>query len=304
VLERKLISMKSLKGDYFHAEVFRDSIMGQADSFSLMITLKPGLKMKMMRLPKLRYLDIVCTDKNFIIHLNNERLRLLFNDFIFGLMDRFYPSMILDDLAIVIENSVIGLVRLAEREMEMSLESAMGLYGELMELRNNIKRMVTPAEALRGWQRPSPANHDFDYEGFSTEVKCVSKSGSAVKISSVYQLQAQPDKKLYLQVYRLDCIKSSDEDSIGEIYNEICKDILPPNLVNDFTSKCEENGNHYGGPAIQAINYKFVVLESVTFDTNSDLFPRVHRSGVHPAISDISYSIDLSALEPFKIQLK
>jgi hypothetical protein len=301
VSEEKLFNMKILKGAFFHAEVFKDSLTGRDDSFSFLISLKPGITMRPLKLPKLKYLDIVSTEKTLIIHLNNERLRLLFNDFIFGLLDRFGVQMGIDTISELIESSIVSLVRLAERELEMSIESAMGLYGELIELKRNILQMESPLGALKGWQRPSPANHDFDYDSFSTEVKCLSKNGGAVRISSLFQLQPQPEKKLYLQVYRLDCIKSTDEDSIGDLYEEISNKLLPQHLVNDFVLKCQDMNFFYGGPSVQSINFKFVILESLTFDTDSDLFPRIVKDKIHPAITNLSYNIDLSSLEPFKI---
>jgi hypothetical protein len=90
-------------------------------------------------------------------------------------------------------------------------------------------------------------------------------------------------------------------DSIGDLYKEIADELLPQYLVNDFSQKCQDMNFYYAGPEVQSINFKFIILESLTFDTESNLFPRIHKSNIHSGINNISYDLDLSAMDQFKI---
>ena len=190
---------------------------------------------------------------------------------------------------------------MAEKEMDLSLTSCMGLYGELLQLKELLSNYTDHLEILSGWNRPAPSNHDFDYESEAIEIKTISKDKTTVKITSAFQLEAPEDKSLNLKIYRIEAIDRSSTDSLGDLYTEIRGLINSDSLKEEFVLKCLNDGLKYGGPSVITLPYKFIRIEEMKYFVDQNLFPRINRLSLPASISNVSYSIDLSAIVNFKI---
>ena len=182
------------------------------------------------------------------------------------------------------------------------MNSAKGLYAELLVLKEYLEgRKYTQSDIIDGWHRPAPANHDFDYEDFSLEVKATSRDSTTVKIASEHQLMAVDDKPLHLHIYRVDNINKSSEDSLGDMFIEI-KELLDTGLENVFEMKCAEDAFcEYLGPKYMVLDYKFTVIEDFLYDVDQVNFSRIKKEKIDKGISKISYNLDISAIDGFKI---
>jgi len=182
------------------------------------------------------------------------------------------------------------------------MNSAKGLYAELLVLKEYLEgRKYTQSDIIDGWHRPAPANHDFDYEDFSLEVKATSRDSTTVKITSEHQLMAVDDKPLHLHIYRVDNINKSSEDSLGDMFIEI-KELLDTGLENVFEMKCAEDAFcEYLGPKHMVLDYKFTVIEDFLYDVDQVNFPRIRKEKIDKGISKTSYNLDISAIDGFKI---
>ena len=253
-------------------------------------------------IPNLENIGFIQLDKTITVFLKNSSFRDFFNDWITRFIDKIGAS---DSSEILIEkfnNEIKAIVQLGQKEKKMSMNSAKGLYAELLVLKEYLEgEKYTQSDIIDGWHRPAPANHDFDYEDFSLEVKATSRDSTTVKITSEHQLMAVDDKPLHLHIYRVDNINKSSEDSLGDMFIEI-KELLDTGLENVFEMKCAEDVFcEYLGPKYMVLDYKFTVIEDFLYDVDQVNFSRIRKEKIDMGLSKISYNLDISAIDGFKI---
>ena len=269
----------------------------------LWISFDLSIDLNFLFTPKLENISFIKVDNTIAVNLKNPDFREFFNDWI----DRFSLKInVNDDNEIVVEifnQEIKALILLGKKETKLSWESARGLYGELLVIKKYlIENKFSQIDIIEGWHRPAPANHDFDYEQFSLEVKTVSRDSTTVKITSQFQLDSIGNKPLLLNCYRIEKIEKSNIDSLGELFNQI-KSLLTPTVFNLFEIKCvEDTFCEYLGPESTPLDYKFTLIEDNLYIVDQLLFPRVKKEDLNSAISKFSYSIDISSFESFKIK--
>jgi len=257
-----------------------------------------------LRLPKLKYIDIIQIVGDLSFHLTYEPLRQFFNNFIDGFEKTINNS---DNGVTIVEKinkALKDLIKIAEKEMNLSLMGCMGLFGELLFLKELLNNNDDHTLIIAGWNRPAPANHDFDYDSEAIEIKTVSKDKTTVKITSEYQLEAPEKKVLYLNLYRIEAIDGSVMDSLGDLYSEVKGLINNEAAKDEFMSKCINDTLCYGGPGVITLSYKFILMEEMKYLIDQVRFPRINRNLLPISISNISYRVDLSAIEEFKINVQ
>lgn len=252
--------------------------------------------------PKLENIAFVAINNVMTVSLKNPDFRDYFNEWITNFIDKINVN---DSNVILIEkfnNAIRAIVSMGRKERKMSLNAAKGLYAELLLLESYLSEKKTPQiDLLDGWHRPAPANHDFDYPDFSLEVKAISRDSTTIKITSEHQLMSVEEKPLYMQFYRIDHVKKSNEDSLGDIYLRI-KECLDSNLRNAFEIKCAEDAFcEYLGPEHMPLEYKFITIERFKYNVDQQKFPRIKKEKIDTGLSKVSYNIDVSSIEEFKI---
>jgi hypothetical protein len=255
-------------------------------------------------IPKLSNIGFFLAENTVSVILKNPSFLEQFNDWVDRIITKVQAS---DGIETIIEKfnlEIKALISFGQLEKKLSISSARGLFGELLA----IKKMIALGNMdhsmiLEGWHRPAPANHDFDFEEFTLEVKTVSRSNTTVSISSEDQLTASNGKDLILNIFRIDSINKSEEDSLGNLYSEI-RSSLKQNVVNLFQMKCAEDCFcQYLGPEYMPLDYKFVVLEDDSYNVHQSEFPRIKKSELFNGISKVSYNVDISAIANFKLDL-
>lgn len=251
--------------------------------------------------PHLENIGFVKIDNTIEVSLKNPTFREFFNDWVV----RFLEKIKDDSNEIRIEKfnkEIKTIIKLGQKEKKLSINAARGLFGEFLVLKAYLDDQVySQKEILNGWHRPAPANHDFDYEEFSLEVKTVSRDNTTINITSEHQLMEIENKPLHLQLYRIDNINQSDVDSLGILFMEI-KGLLDPVLVNIFELKCAEDPFcEYLGPEYMELDYKFSVIEESLYHVDQEDFPRIKKENLDPGISKTSYNLDVSSLTDFII---
>tara|TARA_B100000767_G_scaffold26002_1_gene22865 strand:+ start:5523 stop:6398 length:876 start_codon:yes stop_codon:yes gene_type:complete len=252
--------------------------------------------------PNLENIGFAKVDSTITITLKNPSFRDFFNDWVTRFIDKIEVNDSSEILIKKFNNEIKAIVLLGQKEKKMSVNAAKGLYAEFLVLKQYLDEgQYTQAEVLQGWHRPAPANHDFDYEDFSLEVKATSRDSTTIKITSEHQLMAIEDKPLHLHLYRIDTVKKSNEDSLGELYL-IIKKQLETGLVNVFEMKCaEDEFCEYLGPENMPLDYKFLIIEDFLFGVDQGLFPRIRKEILDVGLSKVSYNLDISSFESFKI---
>lgn len=252
--------------------------------------------------PKLQNIDFLKNGKQIQVMLNRPEFRSFFNNWVLNCYTLLRETKTTSERINKFNNEIKAIVLLGQKEKKLSMSSARGLFGEFLVLKNYLNnKKYSQLKVLEGWHRPAPANHDFDYTDHTIEVKTVSRSITTVKITTEDQLTAADRKELRLCLFKIENVKKSPSDSLGKLFNEI-KEVLEPGLINLFEMKCAEDVFcEYLGPEHMPLDYKFIVIEEALYIVDQIEFPRIKKDELDNGISKVSYNLDISAIEKFKI---
>ncbi|MFB5762935.1 PD-(D/E)XK motif protein [Paenibacillus medicaginis] len=189
-----------------------------------------------------------------------------------------------------------------DKRSSFSIEQQMGLFSELLCLKNLVVPKVGIHQAITAWNGPSLDKQDFLLDDAVLEVKSYRTSkGDTVSISSMKQLYSDKNS-IYLAVYALTASKNGN--SIEELSNDIRQLITDNGTSNDldlFESKLLAYG--FAPEIINEELNNFIVDNQRIFSV-TDAFPRITPHDVKDPIVSISYSIDLSKCLEFETSLE
>ena len=278
-----------------------DSAESNNNARLLELTFSKKEDIKLLFTPKLKNIGFIPINNVMTVTLKNPDFREYFDNWITNFVKKI-ESNDSNNLIEMFNNEIKFLISIGIKERKMSLTAAKGLYAELLLLKSYLsEKESSQIDVLDGWHRPAPANHDFDYVDYSQEVKAISRNATTIKITSEHQLMAVENKPLLMQLYRIDHVKKSNEDSLGNLYNSI-KEMLEPHESNIFEIKCAEDAFcEYLGPKHMPLDYKFITIENFRYNVDQQKFPRIRKEKIDAGLSKISYRIDVSSIEEFKI---
>lgn len=187
-------------------------------------------------------------------------------------------------------------------DKHLTLEEEMGLFGELYYIKRwLITYAQEPPLIIRDWKGPLKNRIDFVNKSSGVEIKTISpKIRDEIRISSEKQLEVTPvinDLQLYV-------LKIEVSESIGQtlqILTEEIESILlerAPSLAVKFKDLLLEVGvtsDDYDS------NY-FYVHEELAYQVR-DSFPRITSKSLPIGVANVSYTIDLSHCNAFKIPI-
>ena len=180
----------------------------------------------------------------------------------------------------------------------MSEEAQKGLIGELLFLKRYALSAYEGGEALKGWMGPEAGIHDFTYGQLGVEVKTKRLSGlSHVTISSEQQLTVNETEQLYLYVVEVNAAPRSVGRSLADYVNEVRELLISPLLKELFDTKLSE----VGYSSLEDYSDSSWSEGRMTFYEVRDGFPRIDTQLVGPAISRVSYQIDLNACSEYLV---
>ena len=256
---------------------------------------------KILFTPKLENTDFKYFDNQVFIELKNENFREQYDLWIISLYSKLKKQSNLEELIQQFNIEIKKFIAFFMKVKKLSHAKARGFYGELLELKKQFNENENQNEVLNGWHRPAPANHDFDYENYSLEIKTIGRTSSTIKISSEYQLTSFNNKQLILKISKIDLIEKSLDDSIGKLYTEI-KNSFEGALSVLFEIKCaEDTFCKYLGPELMPLDYKLTEIEHSYYNVDQEKLPRISSDSLESGISNVEYELDLSAIEEFKI---
>ena len=286
-----------------HLKLLKETVSYGVEVYFLVISKLTDDQIKLIYLPKLERIDFERKDHEIVIGLNDQAFEKEFKIWICNLYDLLSKCKNIDNLIYEFGKAMKKHMLLFLKEKKPSIEKVRGLFGELLELKRTLEiENINKQDVLNGWNRPSPANHDFDYNNYSLEVKAIGRSKTRVKISSENQLNKYNGKELILKVSVVDSVNNSSSDSLGELYEKI-RSILDINLSIHFENRCSSDAFfEYFGPENTPLDIKLFELESSFFVIDQEDFPRLHSKNIPNGISNVEYEIDLSSMESFKTE--
>lgn len=178
-------------------------------------------------------------------------------------------------------------------------EEQKGLIAELLCFRRIALRLLTPKAALQSWTGPQQAVHDFSFGQIALEVKSNRGAGTpTITISSATQLSVNDNERLFLYVVEVNQEPSQTEGHTLSDYVQQTRALLDSPLdALEFDLRLSKIGfdetDDYSGTAwsIGAIR-QFTVPED---------FPHIDESLLDPAISGVTYKVNLNHCGTFEI---
>ncbi len=180
----------------------------------------------------------------------------------------------------------------------LTAEKQMGLFSELVFLKNKLASEIGMKNAILSWVGPDFDKQDFSISSAVIEVKSYKiTKGEIVHISSLQQLQSS-SLPLYLVAYGLTI--SERGLSILDIVDSIINQIHNECILEQFKIKLFEYG-YIDGVTDRKNLYKFIVTKESLYEVRES-FPRIRSNDVQSQIVSVKYGIDLSKCTEFKIE--
>ncbi len=186
------------------------------------------------------------------------------------------------------------------RSQDMSLERQMGLFSELLCLKDIVTPKIGIEQAIISWVGADFDKQDFLLDNAIIEVKSYRTTKSPIiNISSLQQLHSDKEP-IYLLTYSM--MQSENGISIDSLVKEI-EIILenePEEIQNILDSKLVEYG--YIPEIIKVPFFKFIV-DKITAYYVSDTFPKISPEHVKSQIVKVKYTIDLIQCTEFETEV-
>ena len=178
----------------------------------------------------------------------------------------------------------------------LSVEEQRGLVGELAYLLE-IEAKLGPEAAIEAWKGPEGSPKDFEFPGLCVEVK--SRRGAAkplVRISSENQLGDVAGTDLFLRVYDVDSSIAPEGQTLHDLVDYAQLQFSDNQTAFERWQDLLDATGY--DPSAEYSERRWLVGLARTYAVTEG-FPRI--SGTMPVgISDVGYSINLEACEPFK----
>lgn len=184
----------------------------------------------------------------------------------------------------------------------LTIEQQKGLIGELLFLNYLLNREKTARNAVNAW---TGVEQDFQAKDFTLgtigiEIKFTSAKQPRIKVSNERQLDAENLSNLFLVLYSTEAVKDNGI-SLNSIVDQTRQNFKTVEERNIFNGKLQLYGyfdadrEHYG--KMYSLNKTFAF--AVTND-----FPKIVKKHLPLGVYDISYSIEISAIEHFIIDIE
>ncbi|KJS87145.1 MAG: hypothetical protein JM58_05265 [Peptococcaceae bacterium BICA1-8] len=188
-----------------------------------------------------------------------------------------------------------------EKSQELTIEKQMGLFSELLCLRDFVAKRAGIKQSIISWVGPESDKQDFLLEDIVIEVKSHRTSkGDFAHISSQLQLNSEKEP-LYLFSYAL--TPSENGLSIEDISKSIRMQINRESndLIYQFENKLMEYGYflEFNKESLQ----KFIVDKLKVFHV-SDTFPKISVKDIRSQIVAVKYTIDLSQCSDYEVEIQ
>lgn len=178
-----------------------------------------------------------------------------------------------------------------EKSKYLSKEEEIGLWGELIVLRQLIDKGFPPGQIIQSWTGPDNKAKDFSLLNVGIEVKSfVGRNAIVAKISSLEQLDLSDCKEAFLI-----CNNLQIDTSLGLTLPDLIESIFE--RIDNFSDKISLEGKLMRfGLIKESLDYysTFYFLHSQTLYSIDDSFPRLVHSNTPKEVISAVYSLDLT----------
>lgn len=178
-------------------------------------------------------------------------------------------------------------------------EAQQGLFGELWFLREHLMPRAGLLSSISSWDITHRAVHDFQFPRHAFEVKTsAAKQHLRVHVASERQLDTTGLDSLHLIVISLSIVQGGGE-TLPEIVTSVRNALaISPQTARLFEDKLLDEGYMDAHKELYGPGYAFRNIRAYRVVPG---FPRILENDLKPGVGEVSYSVVLSACEPFKI---
>jgi hypothetical protein len=181
----------------------------------------------------------------------------------------------------------------------LNTEQQKGLIGELLFFNYLLDNQKTASNVLNAWTGVEFEDKDFTFSTAGIEIKFTSSKTPKVKISSERQLDIQNIDKLFLILYTAEEVKENGfslNSIVEQTRQKLSDNAEELNFFNErllLIGYFEDDKDHYDTMYSLKKTFIFIVASN---------FPKIVKSQIPLSIYDVSYSIELSAIEKFIVE--
>lgn len=185
----------------------------------------------------------------------------------------------------------------------LSTSEQLGLFGELLFLRDHFLGRLDNSTAVSAWQGPSGSEQDFGWSSYLFEVKTqLSSSDRRITINSLEQLDdISGDIWLIHQTVAAEESSGSDRISLKRLVNDIRGSLTHDVFSSDYFNTSLLEYGYEDNDAYDEVFYQLV--QRNVFSVKDD-FPRLTRSSIPKAITSARYILDATALQEMEVTLE
>jgi hypothetical protein len=210
--------------------------------------------------------------------------------------------------AIAFEVSVAAFRDLIEKEAVLSTEKQIGLLAELLVVMEVATRKDW-AWGLDAWHRDVNAEHDFNLGDSDLEVKATMMESRVHMIGSLQQLEASPERNLFLASFQFTRNDHDDSLKLGDVVTKV-RDLIQLEdeaLVSRFDERIRKVGYRWEHSRFYNVGVGYRA-PSLVFKVD-DAFPRIIGSNLsfpvsanRLRISQVSYRTSLENYEGITLE--
>jgi hypothetical protein len=232
------------------------------------------------------------------IYLLDTDLKDIFSFFIQNVLEEIFECVIENEALTKTLNIIAKWKKLFDKINfnGLNTEQQKGLIGELLFFNYLLDNQKSPLNILNAWTGADFEDKDFTFGAMGVEIKFTSAKTPKITISSERQLDTQNLNELFLFLYTAEEVKENGfslNSLVEQIRHKISANETDLKLFNEnlmLLGYFEEDKAHY--------NKMYSLKKTFAFAVVSD-FPRIIKSQIPLSIYNVSYSIELSAIEQF-----
>lgn len=186
-------------------------------------------------------------------------------------------------------------------QLGLSREDYVGLYGELSFIETGLSKGVVSLHVVNAWQAPLGTNQDFLFGQVAAEIKTTTGNEiEKIRITNARQLDSTGLQYLFLARYAFDFRKGSGR-TLAQLVASLKASLegILPEALPAFNDQLLEAGFVEGIPN-EFDEWGFTLRRFDVFNVVEG-FPRLIESDLPSGVSDISYTLNLSAAQSFHI---
>jgi len=238
------------------------------------------------------------------IYLLDNDLKDIFSMFIQNILEDIENSITESEAINITLNIVSKWKKLFDKINfnGLNIEQQKGLIGELLFLNFLLNNEKTSRNAINSWTSVEQEFQakDFTLGSIGIEIKYSSSKQPRINISNERQLDTESFNELFLILYSTEAVKDNGI-SLNSIVELTRQNISTEEELNVFNGKLQLNG--YFDEDNEHYSKMYSIKKTFAFAVTSD-FPKIVKNQLALGIFDTSYSIEISAVEKFIIELE